>query len=292
LLIDLWEWDKHVLGELERRIKGVSRELEICRCRSTSQEQVNKEHVLRYKLERLLDQQHIYWKQRAHSTWLTQGDRNTKFFHAQVSERRKKNHIDKLLKDGGDVVAGKSLKAFIANQYQDLFMSNAGVQMEEVLGCVHTRVSHEMNECLEAPFSDDEVWKALQEMGDLKAPGADGIPSIFYKRFWSLVGDKLKEEVLSVLNGGRMPRGWNDTIIVLIPKVNKPEKLKDLRPISLCNVAYKLISKAIANRMKTILPEIISQFQSAFVPGRLITDNVLVAYELTHYLKQRRRGKE
>ena len=239
-----------------------------------------------------MDQQHIYWKQRAHSTWLTQGDRNTKFFHAQASERRKKNHIDKLLKDGGDVVAGKSLKTFIANQYQDLFMSNADVQMEEVLGCVHTRVSHEMNECLEVPFSDDEVWKALQEMGDLKAPGADGIPSIFYKRFWSLVGDKLKEEVLSVLNGGRMPRGWNDTVIVLIPKVNKPEKLKDLRPISLCNVAYKLISKAIANRMKTILPEIISQFQSAFVPGRLITDNVLVAYELTHYLKQRRRGKE
>jgi len=88
-----------------------------------------------------------------------------------------------MLKDGGDVVAGKSLKAFIANQYQDLFMSNADVQMEEVLGCVHTLVSHEMNECLEAPFSDDDVWKALQDMGDLKAPEVDGIPLIFYKRF-------------------------------------------------------------------------------------------------------------
>jgi hypothetical protein len=162
LLVELWEWDRTVLGELEKRIKKAKTDLERCRRERLSQDQVNKEHVLRYKLERLLDQQHVYWKQRAHSTWLTQGDRNTKFFHAQASERKRKNYVEKLVDDGGAVVVGKHLKMFIANQYQQLFMSAAGDHMEEVLECVQSRVSHAMNEGLIAPFSNEEVWKACK----------------------------------------------------------------------------------------------------------------------------------
>jgi hypothetical protein len=104
------------------------------------------------------------------------------------------------------------------------------------------------------------------------------------------VGAHVTREVPAVLNGGDMPKSWNDTIIALIPKVQNPEKVTDLRPISLCNVVYKLISKVLANRLKMILPDIITPTQSAFVPGRLISDNILTAYEITHHMLNKRKG--
>lgn len=109
------------------------------------------------------------------------------------------------------------------------------------------------------------------------APGPDGLPSVFYKSCWDIVGDKVVNEAMNFLDGGLMPEGWNETNITLIPKVKFPGQAKDRRPISLCNVLYKIVSKALANRLKTILPDIISPAQSAFVPGRLISDNTLIA---------------
>jgi hypothetical protein len=84
---------------------------------------------------------------------------------------------------------------------------------------------------------------------------------------------------------GIMPEGVNDTTIVLIPKKDDPAELKDFRPISLCNVIFKVVSKCLVNRLRPLLQDIIAPMQSAFIPGRLITDNALIAFECIHAIQ-------
>lgn len=184
----------------------------------------------------------------------------------------------------------EEIGTYITNYYKSLFISSAGSPNNDILEHVPSLVTPAMNELSTKPFSGEEIKRAPDAIGNLKAPGPDGMPAVFYKKFWHMVCPKIQEEVFKVLNGGVIPKGWNETTIVLIPKVKNPEYLTQYRPISLCNVIYKLISKVLANRLKVILPDLISPTQSAFVPGRMITDNVLLAYEITHLMHKKKGG--
>jgi hypothetical protein len=140
-------------------------------------------------------------------------------------------------------------------------------------------------------FTTQEVVEALQDMYPTKAPGLDGMSAIFYRTYWDVVGPEVTHVVLSILHSGYMLRKINYTHIALVPKVKNPEYITDFRPISLCNVIYKIVSKVLANRLKKVLPLVLSESQSALVPGRLITDNVLVAFEVMHSMSLKRRGR-
>jgi len=173
---DLWDWSKNNLGDLEKRIKRARRDLEACRKGMLNGQNVSREAILRYKLERLEDQKELYWRQRAHVHWLREGDRNTKFFHQYASDRKRINKINKLVKDDGGVVEDTSgLKLLITDFYKSLFESHAGARFEELLNQVHQKVTTDMNNYLMGEYRDEEIKQALDSMGDLKAPGVDGM---------------------------------------------------------------------------------------------------------------------
>jgi hypothetical protein len=178
------------------------------------------------------------------------------------------------------------MERMATSYFKELFTRDPSLQSDNLVHLFQEKVTPEMNEALCKDFTDDEIGDALFQIGPLKAPGVDGFPARFYQRNWAT----LKEEVINAVKvffvTGRMPEGVNDTAIVLIPKTDQPETLKDFRPISLCTVMYKVLAKCIVNRLRPILGELISINQSAFVPGRLITDNALVAFECLHFMEQ------
>ena len=110
----------------------------------------------------------------------------------------------------------------------------------------------------------------------------------FSKNVWSIVGHDVTSAILSAINSGCLLHKMNYTHIVLVPTKNDPQNLGDFRPISLGNMISRLFLKVLANRLKQILPSVISDAQSAFISKRIITNNTTVAFEVLH----RRRGKD
>ncbi|KAL0417207.1 UNVERIFIED_CONTAM: hypothetical protein Slati_3552600 [Sesamum latifolium] len=233
-------------------------------------------------------------KQRAKALWLTEGDHNTSFFHAKANAHRVAKEVKRLNNEERvEVRDRKGIQEIVLNYFRSIFGSIHPTvdAMEEVLGSVERRVTDAMNEALILPFSSEDVVYALKQMHPLESPGPDDMSPIFFQKYWSIVGPGVCSFILDFLNKGAFHPLVNFTHIVFILKFPNPTDMTQFRPISLCNVVYKLASRCITNRIKPFLDSLISPSQSAFVPGLLITDNVLVAYELNHFLKNKNRGK-
>uniref|UniRef100_A0A803QJN9 Reverse transcriptase domain-containing protein n=1 Tax=Cannabis sativa TaxID=3483 RepID=A0A803QJN9_CANSA len=204
-----------------------------------------------------------YWHQRARISWMKSGDSNTKFFHQRANSRSTNNRIKKLRDANGNNQTKHH--RYVGHYYHILSVSFQ--QPREEVRSLH------------AFMSDDKSPESMV------CPLCSLPPS-------HIVGSLVTDAILDVLNNGADPTLLNKTIITLIPKVKKPQLITQYRPISLCTVLYKLISKSIVLRIQPFLPLVISEYQSAFLSQRLITDNVLVAFELLHSLKNRKRGTQ
>ena len=121
-----------------------------------------------------------------------------------------------------------------------------------------------MNSKLSSEFTHLEVKQAINQMAPLKAPEPDGMPPLFYQHYWNLIGDDISNTVLHYLSSATLPEHLNHTFITFILKKKCPNFASEFRLISLCNALYKIFSKVLANRLKKIFPNIITENQSAF----------------------------
>lgn len=188
--------------------------------------------------------------------WLRDVDLNTKFFHMSASVKRKFQRINMLKKGDGVEVREQEGMCNIAKSYfEELFASREG-QYDPVLNLIQPRITTEENESLIVPITKGGIQEALKYMHPEKSQGLDGFNPTFYQKNWHICGDDIFEVVTFWLDRGFFPPSINDTNVCLIPKCSKPNNMKDHRPISLCNVVYKLVSKVLANRMKKLLPKL------------------------------------
>ena len=144
----------------------------------------------------------------------------------------------------------EEISNILIDYYQHLFTSASPSHVEEVLRAVPTIITKEQNAMLAAEFVKAEVDEALKQMEPLKAPGPNGLPPLFYQKFWPSIGEDVSCAILNCLNSGSIPPYINRTFITLIPKVKIPPVVSKFRPIALCNVIYNLVVKVVANRLK------------------------------------------
>ena len=204
---------------------------------------------------------------------------NTRFFHQIANGRRRANSIrrlqigDRILNDQAAI--GQAL----SDHFREFYRRRPPNRWRWLATGADV-LSATQQQDLIIPFSEKEVKVAIRGLNSEGAPGPDGIPVFFYTECWAKVGPDVMATIEEFRAGRCNMDQLNRAYIVLIPKVQGAERIGDFRPISLSNSIYLIIAKVLANRLWAALPSIISPFQSAFLPGRQMSDNIVLAKEI------------
>ncbi|XP_043703872.1 uncharacterized protein LOC122653966 [Telopea speciosissima] len=245
----LTKWNHEVFGRIQVNIKKLKYDLERLQDLSAvsfCQGEVDKVSKL---LEEELLREETLWHQKAREEWLKCGDKNSGFFHALTVQRRHQNQILKLRSGSGEWLSNdKDTCSELLNHFKEVATSTgvSSEAIERALQSTQPLVSRQWNEDLCRIPSREEVKAAISSMSPLKLPGPDGFPTLFYQKFMDTTQEAVYQFVTGFFVTGVIPKEMNNTLICLIPKVPSPERAEQFRPISLCNIAIKVLSSLFA----------------------------------------------
>ncbi|PKU80900.1 Putative ribonuclease H protein [Dendrobium catenatum] len=247
---------------------------------------------LNYKLKLVnakLAYLHSSWtsciSQRAKAYWLTKGEDDLGYLYSKIKSRNNKNIIREITSVSGTFSSHSSISESIISHFNSLFNAPIAAVVEDYNIPVGKVIPSQLISLLTAPFLDEDIKKIVFSRKSIVAPDPDGFTFEFYKKTWHLRGPKMCRAIKIFFTTGFLPRATKATAIALIPKGLHASHITDYRPISLCNVFYKVIAKLLANRMKIVLPHIIHENQVGFISKGNASDNIILAAELLREFK-------
>lgn len=248
-----------------------------------------KEANLEQEYQEWLKREKILWRQKSRDVWLTSSELNTRYFHLSTIIHRRHNLIEFIKTPENQWISNPTtISNTFLGHFHSLYSTTHQPTPPSLTNLFPPVITIEENEILCAIPDGLEIQQVVFSLGALKALGSDGIPALFYQKYWRLIGEDVIKAVQSFFRGNHILKELNHSNIVLIPKGDNSTSTNNFRPISLCNVSYKIISTILANRFKLLLPKIILAFQSAFISGQGIQDKSIVAHEIMHYLSTQR----
>ena len=213
------------------------------------------------KLDTILRQEEEFWALKSQVNWLIQGNHNTAFYHVSTLVRRKRNQILAIKDAMGEwLYEENAMKEFIRDGFNNVYTTSLLSASRSYLPISQwqARLSKEEMRSISGGVMEEEIKATLWLLKAYKALGLVGLHAGFVQRFWLIIGSSVIEKVKRVFAERKVPSYLNKTHIALIPKIQGPKTLGNYRPISLCNIVYKVITKVIVARLRLYLDRLIS----------------------------------
>lgn len=234
-----------------------------------TKDELEKEAKLQQSFHKACLVEEEYWRLKSRSLWLKSSDKNSSFFHKQTQARKGCNSITEIKEENCMLKDFVSIKKVASEHFEKLYREDRGAGQNDILlDAVPSLITSKMNQTLEGKITQTEVREALFTMDPDKAPGPDGFTPRFLQICWQIVEKEFFKMIQKSQDCQKIGGCTNSAFLTLIPKEKGANSFSRFRPISLCNIGYKVITKVIANRLKRILPKIIPDNQGGFIHGR------------------------